>query len=223
MKPIVVDLETSGLDKVQCGIWQIGAVDLNDGEEFLEEGRIEKEDAVEEGALKVIGKSEKELRDETKQSQKELVDKFFKWVETRNVRNLLCQNPQFDITFLELKAIKYNLKKDISIEYLSTVQLNMYKSSIRLNSMVKYSDGFKLAEIDLKLRGPGDIFGTKQSGLPDLIFVDIVNDTDIIEDAKHIAFKLIKDDIKLEKEKNNIIRQQLKNNYSSHFFYSKIA
>ena len=121
------------------------------------------------------------------------------------------------------KNIKYNLKKDISIEYLSTVQLNMYKSSIRLNSMVKYSDGFKLAEIDLKLRGPGDIFGTKQSGLPDLVFIDIVNDTDIIEDAKYIAFKLIKDDIKLEKEKNNLIRQQLKNNYSSHFFYSKIA
>ncbi len=121
------------------------------------------------------------------------------------------------------KNIKFNLKEDIRIEYLSATQLNMYKSSIRLNSMVKYSDGFKLAEVDLKLRGPGDIFGTKQSGLPDLVFIDIVNDTDIIEDAKGIAFRLIKDDIKLEKEKNNLIRQQLKNNYSSHFFYSKIA
>ena len=121
------------------------------------------------------------------------------------------------------KNIKYNLKENMRIEYLSTTQLNFYKSSIRLNSMVKYSDGFKLAEVDLKLRGPGDIFGTKQSGLPELIFVDIVNDTDIIEHAKGIAFKLIKDDIKLQSEKNKLIRQQLKNNYSSHFFYSKIA
>ena len=111
MKPIVVDLETSGLNKVQCGIWQIGAIDLNNNEEFFEEGRIDEEDFVEKGALKVIGKSEEELRDENKQSQKELIDKFFKWVGTRNVRNLLCQNPQFDITFLELKAIKYDLKK----------------------------------------------------------------------------------------------------------------
>jgi len=121
------------------------------------------------------------------------------------------------------KNIKYNLKDDMKIEYLSSTQLNMYKSSIRLNSMVKYSDGFKLAELDLKLRGPGDIFGTKQSGMPELSFIDIVNDTDIIGHAKDIAFKLIKDDVKLQREKNKLIAQQLKNNYSSHFFYSKIA
>jgi len=121
------------------------------------------------------------------------------------------------------KNIKYNLNKEIKLEYLSTTQLNMYKSFIRLNSMIKHSDGFKLAEIDLKLRGPGDIFGTKQSGLPELNFIDIANDVDIIRHAKDIAFKLIKDDIKLEKENNHLIRQQLKNKYSSHFFYSKIA
>ena len=39
MKPIVMDIETSGLDKVKCGIWQIGAIDLNDNEEFLREGK----------------------------------------------------------------------------------------------------------------------------------------------------------------------------------------
>ena len=121
------------------------------------------------------------------------------------------------------KNIKYNLKDDMRIEYLSSAQLNMYKSSIRLNSMVKHADGFKLAEVDLKLRGPGDIFGTKQSGFPELEFIDIVNDTDIIGHAKDLAFNLINDDIKLQKEKNKLIRQQLKNNYSSHFFYSKIV
>ena len=70
MKPIVLDLETSGLDKVNCGIWQIGAIDLNNQEEFLEEGRIDDEDVAQEGALRVIGKTEEELRDKNKRSQK---------------------------------------------------------------------------------------------------------------------------------------------------------
>lgn len=111
MKPIVVDIETSGLDKIKCGIWQIGAIDLNDKEEFLEEARIDDEDIVEEAALKVIGKTEEELRDKNQQSQKELLERFFEWMKKRPMRNMLCQNPQFDISFFEIKANKYNLKK----------------------------------------------------------------------------------------------------------------
>jgi len=121
------------------------------------------------------------------------------------------------------KNMKYNLKDDMKIEYLSSAQKIIYKSSIRLNSIVKHSDGFKLAEIDLKLRGPGDIFGIKQSGMPELNFIDIVKDTDIIEHAKGVAFKLIQEDINLQNENNKIIKQNLVNNYSSHFNYSKIA
>tara|TARA_Y100000310_G_C20686413_1_gene819301 strand:+ start:1965 stop:2627 length:663 start_codon:yes stop_codon:yes gene_type:complete len=111
MNPIVLDLETSGLDKSKCGIWQIGAIDLNTKEEFMEEGRIDNEDSIEEDALRVIGKTKEELRDKTKQTQKELINNFFEWVRTRKIRNLLCQNPQFDISFLELKANKYGLRK----------------------------------------------------------------------------------------------------------------
>jgi RecG-like helicase len=48
-----------------------------------------------------------------------------------------------------------------------------------------------LSEIDLELRGPGDFLGTKQSGMPEFRFVDIVNDKDIINDAKRIAEQLI--------------------------------
>ncbi|HED06050.1 MAG TPA: 3'-5' exonuclease [Ignavibacteria bacterium] len=110
-KPIVLDIESSGLDKTKCGIWQIGAIDLNDNEEFLEEARVDDKDVVEEGALKVIGKTEEELRDKNKQSQKELLENFFNWVKTKSVRNMLCQNPQFDISFLEIKANEYGLKK----------------------------------------------------------------------------------------------------------------
>ena len=52
---IVVDLEMSGLDSVKCGVWQIGAIDLETNEIFYDEGKIDSEDSVEEGALKVIG------------------------------------------------------------------------------------------------------------------------------------------------------------------------
>ena len=83
MKPIVMDIESSGLDKVKCGIWQIGAIDLNDNEEFLEESRIDDEDFVEEDALKVIGKTEEELRDKNKQSQEKLIMNFFDWIKKR--------------------------------------------------------------------------------------------------------------------------------------------
>lgn len=115
MNPIVLDIETSGLDKTKCGVWQIGAVDLNNKEEFFQEGRIDNQDIAEEGALKVIGKTEAELRDENKQSQKELLKEFFKWIETRQVKNFLCQNPQFDLTFIEIKAKKYDL--DMPFKY----------------------------------------------------------------------------------------------------------
>lgn len=114
MKPIVVDLETSGVNFARCGIWQIGAIDLETKEEFLEESRIDDEDEIisvgNKNVLEVIGKTEEELRDKNKQSQKELLEKFFRWVETRKMKNLVCQNPQFDFAFLKLKAEKYSLE-----------------------------------------------------------------------------------------------------------------
>jgi DNA polymerase III epsilon subunit-like protein len=113
INPVVLDIETSGLDKVNCGIWQIGAIDLNDaGESFLQDARIDDEDSVEEGALEVIGKSESDLRDSKKQSQMQLLSNFFSWMGKRKVRNLLCQNPQFDLAFIEIRAKKYGLRKN---------------------------------------------------------------------------------------------------------------
>ena len=109
--PIVLDLEMSGLDVVRCGIWQIGAIDLNTMEEFLEESRIDNEDIIDQESLLVIGKTEEELRDESKQSQKEMIEKFFKWAAGRAMRNVLCQNPQFDVGFIDIRAKKYGLKK----------------------------------------------------------------------------------------------------------------
>ncbi|MCW8965710.1 MAG: 3'-5' exonuclease [Candidatus Pacearchaeota archaeon] len=125
MKPIVVDIEMSGVDAVRCGIWQIGAIDLETKEEFLEEGRIDDEDEIlnepdaSRHVLEVIGKTEEELRDKTKQSQKKLLEKFFKWVETRKMKNLVCQNAM-DISFLDVKLRKYKLVKPYHFRFFDT-------------------------------------------------------------------------------------------------------
>jgi ATP-dependent DNA helicase RecG len=57
----------------------------------------------------------------------------------------------------------------------------------RIRTMVDSQDGFKIAEMDLKLRGPGEFFGTKQSGLPSLKIANILRDPDILAAAKHEA------------------------------------
>ena len=53
------------------------------------------------------------------------------------------------------------------------------------------SDGFKIAEFDLKQRGPGDFFGTKQSGVPSFKVADLINDVDLMYLAKKLALKII--------------------------------
>jgi DNA polymerase III epsilon subunit-like protein len=107
---IVVDIETSGVDYVNSGIWQIGAVDLFTKEEFFQESKIDEEDLISGEALIIVGKTEKQLRDSAKQSQKQLLVNFFEWYSKRKNKIFIAQNPQFDLVFLDIKAKKYGLK-----------------------------------------------------------------------------------------------------------------
>jgi len=68
----------------------------------------------------------------------------------------------------------------------------------RLESLVKYNDGFKLAEIDLSLRGPGEFLGTKQSGIPDLLMGSLLN-KEMIEEVHQVAQNLLLEDYNLKK------------------------
>lgn len=61
----------------------------------------------------------------------------------------------------------------------------------RLKAMEQTTDGFKIAEIDLKLRGPGDILGVQQSGLPPFKYINIATDGDIISSAKELAYEIV--------------------------------
>ncbi|HOG31711.1 MAG TPA: ATP-dependent DNA helicase RecG [Candidatus Syntrophosphaera sp.] len=77
----------------------------------------------------------------------------------------------------------------------------------RLDTMAKTTDGFLIAEKDLHLRGPGEFFGTEQSGLPQFTFVNLVADQPMLKEAREDAFSIIAEDPLLEQEKNALIKK----------------
>jgi ATP-dependent DNA helicase RecG len=90
----------------------------------------------------------------------------------------------------------------------------------RLKTMEATLDGFKIAEIDLSLRGPGDLVGTRQSGLPPFLFIDLVQDLEIIQSAKKWAINILEADPNLSLKENIVIKEKLdklNNQEKSHF------
>ncbi|MBE0537619.1 MAG: ATP-dependent DNA helicase RecG [Phycisphaerae bacterium] len=79
----------------------------------------------------------------------------------------------------------------------------------RLEIMTRSNDGFKIAEHDLKLRGPGELFSTRQHGLPDLKIANIVEDFDLLSLARRDAFALVKKDPLLTRPEHGNIRRAL--------------
>jgi ATP-dependent DNA helicase RecG len=89
---------------------------------------------------------------------------------------------------------------------LSGVKLSS-EAKTRLKTMVETSDGFKIAEVDLKLRGPGNMMGTQQSGVLNLRIADVVKDSPILYNARNAAIDLLKEDPNLLKPENNQIHK----------------
>ena len=77
----------------------------------------------------------------------------------------------------------------------------------RLEVLVRSNDGFEIAEIDLRLRGPGQVLGTKQSGLPDLALASLADDGSVLEEARNEAQRLLRDDPSLTR--HSLLRQLL--------------
>ena len=83
-------------------------------------------------------------------------------------------------------------------------------SKTRLETMVKTNDGFEIAEVDLKLRGPGDLMGTQQSGILNLKIADIIKDKDILLLARYHAKNILTTDPSLKQSKNKAIIETYK-------------
>lgn len=83
--------------------------------------------------------------------------------------------------------------------------------------MVETTDGFRIAEEDLRLRGAGDIFGTRQSGLPALKIANILYDGDILKQARKAAFALVKNDPHLRKGAHDDLRNIVTERFSDAF------
>ena len=76
--------------------------------------------------------------------------------------------------------------------------------------MCSTEDGFRIAEEDLKLRGPGEIFGTRQHGLPELNISDLVKHADVLDRVKIVARELLDEDPELCQAQNQILKQKIK-------------
>ena len=75
--------------------------------------------------------------------------------------------------------------------------------------MEKSNDGFKIAEEDLEIRGPGEFFGTRQSGLPDFKIANIIKDAPLLELAKSEANQLAKADASLNQPTHQVLKAML--------------
>jgi ATP-dependent DNA helicase RecG len=96
-------------------------------------------------------------------------------------------------------------------------------SKVRIDTMVKTNNGFEIAETDLKLRGPGDLLGTQQSGILDLLIADLSKDGKLLQLAREKAIQLLQNDPELEKPENKVIRIQIESMTKTAVNWSRIS
>jgi len=93
----------------------------------------------------------------------------------------------------------------------------------RLQILSSTSDGFKISEADLKLRGPGEFFGTRQHGLPDFKIADLSEDLELLFKARDWAFRIVQEDGDLSSKENLCLRNKFIRNYKDKFKLADIG
>jgi ATP-dependent DNA helicase RecG len=93
----------------------------------------------------------------------------------------------------------------------------------RIQTMVKTNNGFEIAEVDLELRGPGDLLGTRQSGMLDLLIADLGKDQQLLQLAREEATRLLEHDSLLQKPENEVVRQQINQQQKASTNWSRIS
>lgn len=97
------------------------------------------------------------------------------------------------------------------------------EGKIRLETMCRTNDGFEIAEMDLKLRGPGDLMGTQQSGIVDLKLANLTKDAELIEETRYAAQKVLESDSNLEKKENYPILSYLRKTEKGKINWGRIS
>jgi ATP-dependent DNA helicase RecG len=97
------------------------------------------------------------------------------------------------------------------------------ESKTRIETMVRTNNGFEIAETDLKLRGPGDLMGTQQSGALDLLIADLGKDGELLKQAREEAQALLEKDPLLQNSENNMILQQIESMKKTTVNWSRIS
>ena len=93
----------------------------------------------------------------------------------------------------------------------------------RIEAFAKTTDGFELAEVDFQLRGPGELFSTKQHGLPRLRVADLQSDVEILVQARHDARQLLADDPELNSPELLELRKRVHLRYGSSLHFSDVG
>ena len=93
----------------------------------------------------------------------------------------------------------------------------------RLEIMVATNDGFEIAEADLKLRGPGDIQGTRQSGMLDFHIVNLAKDGELVARTRQIANNILNDDPRLQKPDNRLLNQEMRRRFKGKTLWARIS
>ena len=96
-------------------------------------------------------------------------------------------------------------------------------SKKRLETLCETTDGFKISEVDMEIRGPGEFFGTRQSGILSFAVTDLIKDSDVLLQARKIAFEIINDDPQLRKKENAVIRDVLLSEHKDSIYLMNIA
>jgi ATP-dependent DNA helicase RecG len=96
-------------------------------------------------------------------------------------------------------------------------------SKIRIETLVRTNNGFEISETDLQLRGPGDLLGTQQSGVLDLLIADLGKDGKLLQLARESATRILEEDQNLEKSQNKVIRTQVEQTRKSASNWSRIS
>ncbi len=97
------------------------------------------------------------------------------------------------------------------------------EAKVRLETMVRTTNGFEIAEVDLKLRGPGNLMGTQQSGVLDLVIADLAKDGQILQTAREAAKAVLKDDLNLQKSENQPLKKYLQKSAKQENYWSRIS